>query len=90
MPRQQEQDKQFRCNNMALVSFLRMNGHSPQRVYWEADGETVYWEFFVLPALRTLMENFHRGEALVEPQEYNRQFQQTKREMYAQADHHRR
>lgn len=79
----------YRCNDMALVSYLKMNSHSVQRSWWDQDEETVYWEFYKTPSLMDCVEKFTNGEALVEPREYNKQFQHTKRELYTNADPHR-
>lgn len=89
MARSKTEQEMYRCNDMALVTFLKQNGHSVQDVYWEVDTETVYWLFVVVPSLLGLIDDFSTGEARVEPREYNRLFQLTKREMYSQADPHR-
>lgn len=90
MARNHDTDQEtYRCNDMALVTYLKQNGHSVQSVFWEADTETVYWTFMVVSSLMDLINQFASGEARVEPREYNRLFQLTKREMYSQADPHR-
>lgn len=89
MVQQRTEQEIYRCNDMALVTYFKQNGHSVQSVDWESDTSTVYWYFMVVPALMELVELFANGQARVEPREYNRLFQLTKREMYAQADPHR-
>ncbi len=89
--RAQETDQEtYRCSDMALVTYLKQNGHSVQAVKWDEETETVHWTFMVIPSLMELINKFASGEALVEPREYNRLFQLTKRELYSQADPHRR
>lgn len=88
MPNQTEQET-YRCNDMAMVTFLKQNGHSVQECHWESGTETVYWTFYVTDSLMVLVQEWTSGNARVEPREYNRLFQLTKREMYDQADPHR-
>lgn len=70
----------YRTNDMALVSFLRMNGHSVQSVFWS--NETCYWTFYPTDALLELADQFTQGGAQVEPRDYNKFFNITKRELY--------
>lgn len=69
----------YRTNSMALVSFLKINDHTPQAIRWE--GDSCYWYFDKSNNLMELVEEFMTGEALVEPREYNRVFGLTKRDL---------
>lgn len=70
----------YRTNDMALVTFLRMQGHSVQEVRWE--DQTCYWFFMIIGTLTTDLDAYTGGTARVEPKEYNRVFGRTKREFY--------
>lgn len=70
----------YRTNDMAMVTFLRVSGHPVQRVYWE--GPTCYWEFRITDHLMAQVDEFVAGRSRIEPREYNRMFNQTKREFY--------
>lgn len=70
----------YRTNDMAMVTFLKISGHSVQKVMWEAD--TCYWVFWARETLLAQVEMFLAGEARIEPREYNRVFNSTKREFY--------
>lgn len=69
-----------RTSDMALVAWLKMEGHSPQKVAWE--GDTCYWYFRITGTVLALCDDFAEGRALVEPKEYNRHYQQSKREFF--------
>lgn len=70
----------YRTNDMAMATFLRMQGHAVQHIQWI--GGTCYWIFSVTDSLLDQVEEFTDGHARVEPREYNRVFTQTKREFY--------
>jgi len=70
----------YRTNDMAMVTYLKMEGHTSQRCVWEA--QTCYWWFRITDSLLECVEKFSDGLALIEPREYNRLFTQTKREFY--------
>ena len=80
MDREIDIDEFHRVNDMALVTFLKMRGHTVQDVVW--NGSTCYWLFRVTDGLLDLVDDFVEGRALVEPREYNRAFSDTKRELY--------
>lgn len=65
---------------MALVTFLKLEGHTPQQVVAESD--TVFWYFRMNDDLEDAMAAFNGGDARVEPREYNKVFSSTKREFY--------
>lgn len=69
-----------RTNDMAMATYLKVQGHTSQRVIWE--GGTCYWWFRINESLLDCVESFTNGDALIEPREYNRVFTQTKREFY--------
>jgi hypothetical protein len=73
-----------KTNDMALATFLKMNGHATQKTLWE--GGTCYWYFRLSDGLVTMIDTFVDGRARVEPREYNRTFTQTKREFHAARD----
>jgi hypothetical protein len=73
-------DEHYRSNDMAMVTYLKICGHSVQRVVWESG--TCYWVFWVSDTLLDQVEVFIGGNALIEPREYNKVFNQTKREFY--------
>jgi len=75
-----------RTNDMALVTFLKMQGHAVQMVQW--DGNTCFWYFRLSDGLKSLVGEFTEGRGLVEPREYNRMFSLTKREFYDEKDRH--
>jgi hypothetical protein len=80
--RQRELDPEefFKTNDMAMATYLKMQGHSVQRVLWT--GPTCYWVFRVTDALLDATEDFLGGESRVEPREYSKKFSETKKEFY--------
>lgn len=73
-------DDFYRTNDMAMVTFLKINGHAVQGVRWEAG--TCYWLFRVSEVMLSQVEMFLSGKARIEPREFNRVFSHTKREFY--------
>lgn len=73
----------YRTDNMGMASWLKMQGHTPQRVRWE--DQTCYWYFDKSDLLLGSVDAFLEGEARVEPKEYNRIFLLTKREFWDSA-----
>jgi hypothetical protein len=69
----------YRTSNMALVAFLKLQGHASQTVRWE--GESCYWYFDKSDPLLDIVDTYMSGDALVEPREYNRVFGLTKKEL---------
>jgi hypothetical protein len=70
----------YRTNDMAMVTYLKLCGHAVQQVYWESD--TCYWSFLVSETLVSEVDKFLSSQARVEPREFNRVFNTTKREFY--------
>jgi hypothetical protein len=75
-----DMDEFHKINDMAMVTFLKLRGHTAQDVQW--NGSTCFWVFRVTDSLLDLIDDFVDGKALVEPREYNRMFSDTKREFY--------
>lgn len=73
-------DNFYRSSDMALVTYLRMNGHSVQEAEWNST--TCHWVFRANDHLLELTERFAKGDALVDPREFNREFAKTKAEFY--------
>lgn len=73
-------DNMFRSDDMALVTFLKGEGHTPQRVGWEAG--TCYWHFLLTDSLVAAVQTFGAREGSVEPREYSKLFASTKDEFY--------
>jgi hypothetical protein len=76
--------KFYRTNDMAMVTFLKTRGHPVQAVLWH--GDTCYWNFRATDSLLDATEDFLEGLANVEPREYSRIFNETKREFYDSRD----
>lgn len=77
-------EKFHRTDDMALVTFLKMEGHTAQQV--AAKSDTVYWWFRLNDDLEDAIAAFDGGDARVEPREYNRTFGLTKKEFYGVKD----
>jgi hypothetical protein len=70
----------YRTNDMALVTFLKLEGQAVQSVVWDVG--TCYWIFDRSASLLESVDAFMEDKATVKPKEYNRVFSQTKREFY--------
>lgn len=70
----------FRTSDMAMATYLKLEGHTPQVVEWNSG--TCYWYFDKTTALELDIAAFQDKKATVEPTEYNRVYSQTKREFY--------
>jgi hypothetical protein len=73
-------EKFYRTDDMAMATFLKMEGFTAQQVGWI--GDTCYWWFNDGDALADCIEVFHNGEASVEPREYSRVYGLSKAEFY--------
>ncbi len=71
----------YRSSDMGVVTYLRVEGHTPQTMIWEND--TCYWSFRITPALLSQLENYLADTSLVNPRDYNRRYAEVKREFYA-------
>lgn len=73
----------YRTNDMAMVTFLKVEDHPVQKILWERG--TCYWIFRISDALLDAIDSFTDREARIEPKEYNRVYGQTKKEFYDSA-----
>jgi hypothetical protein len=69
----------FKTNDMAMATFLEMEGHTPQKI--EFEGQNCFWYFLYIPSLVAAVDSFLSQTAMVTPQAYNRAFAAVKREM---------
>lgn len=76
----------YRTSDMALVTYLRMEGFDVQDVILD-ESSTCYWYFCQEPEFLQRVGVFRNGDARVEPKEFNRMFMVTKKEMFALTDH---
>ena len=77
----------YRTDDMALATFLKMQGHTPQTLRWE--NRTCYWYFDRSESLLGMADMFIDGLANVEPKEYSRVFALTKTEFHKVLDENR-
>jgi hypothetical protein len=70
----------YRTSDMALATFMKMRGHTAQRVAWEAN--TCYWYFAESMGLLELVDEFLDDRASVNPKEFNRVYGTTKSEFF--------
>lgn len=74
----------YRTSDMALASFLKLEGHDCQDI--QLQGDTCYWMFLSTPNLVERIEAFRNERVLVDLKAYNRIFGLTKREFYDLSD----
>ena len=77
----------YRTGDMAMATYLKMEGHPVQTLVWE--GDVCYWVFRVTDALLECTEIFLEDEARVNPRQFNKEFNVTKRQFYDAKDHRR-
>jgi hypothetical protein len=70
----------YRSSDMAMVTYLKLNGHPVQQVLWM--GDTCTWVFRVTDPLLDATEDFLAYRARVEPREYNKKFNETRKEFF--------
>ena len=70
----------YRSSDMAMVTYLKLCGHPVQQVLWM--GDTCTWVFRVTDPLLDATEDFLSHRALVEPREYNKKFNETRKEFF--------
>jgi hypothetical protein len=70
----------YMTNDMALVTWLRLNRQSVQHIQWR--GNNCHWAFRVNDVLLELVKEYMADKAMVNPKEFNRSFSDTKRELY--------
>lgn len=69
----------YRTKDMALATFLKLRGHSFQNV--EVEGSTCFWFFRVSDSVMDLVDSYVENLAQVNPKEFSREFNNTKREL---------
>lgn len=74
----------YRTTDMALVTFLKLEGNTPQDVIWHE--VSCYWIFRVSDGLLDAIDDFTQGDARVEPRGFNSEFGRTKREFHSCKD----
>lgn len=74
----------FKSDDMALVTYLKLVGHTPQGVGMEFD--TCYWYFIKTDSLLDDVQSFGAREARVEPREYSKFFATTRSELFQTRD----
>lgn len=70
----------YRSSDMGVVTYLRVEGHTPQKMQWETG--TCYWVFLRNDALEEHLDLYQSDMAQVDPREYNRRYAEVKREFY--------
>lgn len=70
----------YKTDDMALVTFLRMNYHVPHEVVW--DHNTCWWEFESTDKLTSDAAAFVDNIAVCNPREFSRQFKLTRQEFH--------
>lgn len=73
--------KVWRTDDMALATFLILEGHDVQDIQWEL--ESCYFAFVNNDGLNALVSGFVSGSARVEPRNYNMAFGKLKRAMFS-------
>ena len=81
-----QQYEQFVSNDMAMVAYLSLMGHTSQSVSFEND--VCRWHFVVVGDFMRCVEDFLNDKASVNPREYNRHFANAKREFHNIMDEH--
>lgn len=77
-----------RTSDMALATYLRANGirHLTMELVEFPDtdrADQAEWVFTVTPRMKTLLDDYTNGHALVEPRRYNSILRQVRNELYA-------
>ena len=80
MRNSEDEFEEYKSNDMAMVTYLRLNGLQPQGQDYQ--NGVCYWKFEYSEALRHLRDDFAMDRALVNPKEFSRHFAITKRELF--------
>lgn len=72
---------QYRTDDMALATYLRMKHHIPVEIVWE--NNTACWDFNRSPDLMKLVDDFTENKALCNPREFSRMFKYTRQEFHS-------
>lgn len=75
----------LQTNDMAMVSFLRMNGHTPTKI--EIDDRGICHWHFSGDGVFDLGNDFIEDRALVNPRRFTKFYAITKREMFTSQSH---
>jgi hypothetical protein len=70
----------YKSREMPVVAYLRLIGFQVQQVGW--NGRNCWWIFDKTDGLLEAMDQYAAGAARVEPREYNRCFETTRREFF--------
>lgn len=77
---------EVKTDDLALVSYLKLKGHTPIEVQWDGGLNVCRWRFD-----RTAVSDatdFLEDRALVNPRDFTKSFANTKREMYRAQETH--
>ncbi len=74
-------ETKFKTDDMALVTYLRMNYITPDEIIW--DHNTCWWFFEKSTELSEHATLFVSNEAQSNPKEFSRQFKLTRQEFHA-------
>lgn len=74
----------FETNDISMGAWLRFCGFESQRVGFNKPEKpnNCYWSFLLTTRLAECVDQFQRGDALIEPRTYNRFYNEGKRELY--------
>jgi hypothetical protein len=74
----------FDTNDIGMATWLRHSGFETQEVGFTKPEkpQNCYWSFLLTARLAESVDQFQRGDALIEPRNYNRLYNECKRELY--------
>jgi hypothetical protein len=77
-----------RTSDLALATYLRANGvrHLTMELIEFPDSDRAdqaEWVYTVTPRFQALLEDYTKGDALIEPKRYNQYLRQVRNELYA-------
>lgn len=75
------QQCELRTTDLALATTLRLGGYEPQRMELNDDRNAV-WVFLGDGGLHKLAEDYHDGQAEVEPKDFNQMLGRTRGQLY--------
>lgn len=80
-----------RTNDLALATYLRTKGvrHFTMDLIEFPDSgrrDQAEWVYTMTPRLQTLLDDYHKGDALVEPRKYSVSLRQVRQELYTFLD----
>lgn len=80
-----QQMETYRSRDMAMVTFLRMNGHRPLELNYTRE-RGAWWVFARSPMLTAMVQEFNLGEGRVDPKEFSRLSYETRSELFQARD----